>query len=118
MILGLTSESVSYLYTLTDPTTGEIFYVGQSSRPYARLHTHIRDAERGFQDAKALRIALILAAGHKPTITIERCLPGDGRALKAEKQRIQDLWAQGAPVVNAKGLFLKAMKPSCGFFTP
>ena len=37
-------KEVFYLYTLTDPRTSEVCYVGRSDDPEARLKEHIRSA--------------------------------------------------------------------------
>lgn len=61
---------IVYIYALTDPTKNdEIFYVGRTVRPKARLSKHIGDA-LVYSGAKHKRIAEMLNFGLKPQMRI------------------------------------------------
>lgn len=56
------------IYSLVDPRDGKVFYVGRTCMKLcARLTNHVRDAKKK-TTPKALKIAAILASGHRPTI--------------------------------------------------
>lgn len=52
-----------YVYTLSDPRNGEIFYVGKGCGN--RVLEHERQAKRGIQSPKCDRIREILASGNE-----------------------------------------------------
>lgn len=63
-------DLVVYIYVLIDPRDEEIFYVGKARNPYKRLHLHNTKARKGDPTPNGIRIREILAAGHKPVISL------------------------------------------------
>ena len=59
-----------YLYTLKDPETSDIRYVGYSKRPKSRLWEHIRDAKKGVKTHKSYWISNLLSKSLKPILDI------------------------------------------------
>jgi hypothetical protein len=60
-----------YVYTLSDPRSGDVFYVGKGSRLRAWQHTS--DVLKGrpvINARKTAAIADILSAGHQPAVAI------------------------------------------------
>jgi hypothetical protein len=61
---------LTIIYTLTDPSNGEVFYVGRTDRPLAeRLREHLRPTKKRQKTKKEKRLAKIVKAGQLPIIT-------------------------------------------------
>lgn len=58
-----------YVYTLSDPRCGTVFYVGKGKRQRAWMHTIDVQNGRVSNKAKSGRIAAILASGYMPIVT-------------------------------------------------
>jgi hypothetical protein len=68
------TEKTVYIYTLVDPITGLIRYVGKSTNPDVRFRRHLKDAGDGKRDHKSNWILSLLKRGYKPIVnTIEAC---------------------------------------------
>lgn len=64
----------TYIYTLIDPRTNQVRYVGKSDRPERRVRDHLCDARRGVTDHKSRWLALLLREGLRPEVHIlETC---------------------------------------------
>lgn len=60
---------ISYIYALSDPTSGEFRYVGKSNNPERRLVSHIHSSKKRF-DHKSNWIKLLLRTERRPLINI------------------------------------------------
>lgn len=76
-----------YVYTLTDPRTGDVFYVGKGSG--RRLHNHEVEARRGVYSAKCDHIRAIWAAGHSVGRSVISRHDDENEALDAEYEAIE-----------------------------
>jgi len=72
-----------YVYSLTDPTTGEVFYIGKGNNN--RLYAHEKEARRGISGAKCDRIRTILGMGRSVQYSILGEYNTDKEAYSAEK---------------------------------
>jgi DNA-binding CsgD family transcriptional regulator len=105
------SEKRAYtIYALIDPrvapdTPQAVFYVGQTTRPKARLWGHIKRAERDQQRTEPCiqYIRSILADGLKPQLSeLEKGVGDDTTRKDAENRWIAHYQAQGSPLQNAQ----------------
>jgi hypothetical protein len=71
-----------YVYTLTDPRDGAVFYVGKGKND--RLHHHERDALKGAQGRKCERIRDIAMEGMRVEASIVQRFADEGDAYDAE----------------------------------
>ena len=78
-----------YVYTLTDPRNGEVFYVGKGCG--YRMHQHEKDCSAGrvLNGRKHQRIADIVAAGYRVVAAKVQAGLTEGEALDAEKALIR-----------------------------
>lgn len=66
--------AVNKIYTLTDPITNEVRYVGKSQNPKKRLYEHIGESKRKCNTEKHFWINYLLSKGYKPVIdVVEEC---------------------------------------------
>ena len=72
-----------YVYSLTDPTTGEVFYIGKGNNN--RLYAHEKEALRGMAGAKCDRIRTILGMGRSIQYSILGEYNTNKEAYAAEK---------------------------------
>jgi len=66
-ILGV--SNITYLYTLNDPTTGEVRYVGKSDTPYKRFTQHLSKSKKN-NTYKNNWISSLINEGKKPILQI------------------------------------------------
>lgn len=78
-----------YVYTLTDPRDGAVFYVGKGKGD--RVSAHERDAQRGKPGAKCDRIREIWAAGFQVVRSEVARYRRETDALRAEEQLISQI---------------------------
>lgn len=90
------------VYTLTNPRTGEVRYVGWTCKTLnRRLNTHIQTAvSKPPRDHRAKWILSLLSIGVRPVIEAIESGSGEGWA-EAEKRWIATFRANGARLVNA-----------------
>lgn len=70
------AEGVVYIYSLHDPLTEEVRYIGKAVNPRARLSQHLRAVNRGRETYFKSWIKVLLGRGLKPTMRIvETCCP-------------------------------------------
>ena len=68
------SYPTTYIYTLSDPRTGVVRYVGKSNNPKSRYTRHMGEARDNQVCHRHFWIASLSAAGVKPTLSvIEEC---------------------------------------------
>jgi hypothetical protein len=75
-----------YVYELSDPRDGAVFYVGKGKG--SRLWRHEVDAKAGKPGAKCDRIRDILADGLRPQTMVVQSFRDETSAYRAEAQRI------------------------------
>lgn len=98
-----------YVYTLTDPRTNRIRYVGMTSQPEQRLRNHV-SAYKGRQ-SRAEWVKELKAAGIKPTLTVVDTAKNKARAIELEKDWIERLHNEGHSLVNGRK-FVKSNRNS------
>ncbi|MGW2936067.1 GIY-YIG nuclease family protein [Streptomyces sp. NPDC001156] len=90
---------MAWIYTLSDPRSGEVRYVGVTTRSLAeRLRGHISDAGR--QDHKSRWIRSLLKEGVSPVMTEIEAVPVEDHG-EAEQRWIAAYRANGARLTNA-----------------
>lgn len=89
-----------FIYTLIDPATGAIRYVGKSADPIKRLAVHIARARSGCETHCRRWIAKCLASGVVPLIDVVDCADDHRAANEAERRWIMDLKAAGVQLTN------------------
>jgi hypothetical protein len=91
-----------FIYTLKNPRTGEVRYVGWTCKTLARrLNTHIQDAVSSPANSHRRKwILSMLAIGIRPVIELIETGSGEKWA-EAEKRWIAKFRAEGARLVNA-----------------
>jgi hypothetical protein len=95
-----------YVYTLTDPRTGAVFYVGKGKR--ARAYQHVAEALRpnSVNQRKCALIRDILDAGHVPSVAIVQRYELEADAIEHEADLIASM--QGLTNILARGWSLTA----------
>lgn len=81
-----------YVYTLTDPLDGEVFYVGKGAG--RRMHHHAARTRRGLDDGnprKFARIRAIQDAGLEPRAEVVSLHSDEQEALEREAELIASL---------------------------
>jgi len=92
---------IARLYTLADPRTNEVRYVGWTScRPGTRLSLHLTAARSGRRNHRCSWIRSLLSHGHKPIMRV-LALIGLGDAPIYEMAYIAALRSTGTRLVNA-----------------
>lgn len=95
--LGMDSERIWHIYTLSDPRDNQVRYVGWSFNPRQRLHAHVSRARHG-GSYKYHWIAQLLALSRLPVLEIVES--GNGDWQEAERRWIATLKAAGSPLTN------------------
>jgi hypothetical protein len=107
-------SEIAYLYTLADPVTGDVRYVGQCGDVTTRFAGHMHEARSGSGNpAKSKWIGSLLANGMKPIMTIIAIAPLVD-ALRIEKTIIRKMRAEGYDLVNHSYNFDPVVCPHCG----
>ena len=78
-----------YVYTLSDPLTKSVFYVGKGKG--GRIQAHEREAEKGVHSAKCERIREIWAAGLQVQRAVVSRHDDENDALQAEFDLIAEI---------------------------
>ncbi len=74
------SDRVVYLYTLADPRTDVVRYIGYSVNPKGRLKAHLRETKHCH---RTHWIQKLISEGIKPVMEVlEKCLPGEDYKAK------------------------------------
>lgn len=89
-----------YLYTLKDPETSDIRYVGYSKRPKSRLWEHIRDAKKGVKTHKSYWISNLLNKSLKPILDIVLEKESQDEIVKEEILLISKLRSENISLTN------------------
>jgi hypothetical protein len=90
------------IYTLADPRTGEIRYVGMTFRKRQRLNEHVSRAATGGRTHRDCWIKSLLDAGLRPTLAVAQEGRGDGWQ-DAERSWIAGLRESGRLVNHTDG---------------
>lgn len=88
-----------YIYTLNDPRTDAVRYVGMTHDPVARLASHLRDVgRRRRRDHKTAWLRSLAALGLRPVLHVVEEGSGDWQA--AERRWIAHFRSIGADLTN------------------
>ena len=87
-----------YLYALCDPKSGELYYVGLTSDPEARLSRHRKALDCGCWE----KHAAMEQAGLRPIMTRLETFTDPEEAKAAEKATILSLREQGYKLLNIR----------------
>lgn len=90
-----------YVYTLTDPRSGGVFYVGKGKG--RRISAHVKEALKGVQSHKCNKIRAIIAAGHEVSAEIVRRFKGEASAFRYEKKLIAQIGLENLTNVEPGG---------------
>ena len=93
------SDVTWYVYTLTDPRTNEVRYVGWTTNLSRRFREHIAEPKR-YRTHKSNWIRSILADGQRPTLTVVETGIGEGWEA-VERKWIAHYRAEGCKLTNA-----------------
>jgi predicted GIY-YIG superfamily endonuclease len=94
------NDNTYYVYTLTDPRTNKIRYVGVTTNPQHRLRCHISGSKHGKYRAEWL--LELKADGVKPEMNIVAQAENEADGLDLEKEWIENLSASGHDLVNGR----------------
>lgn len=89
-------EAGIHIYSLSDPRTGQIRYVGKALNPFHRIRKHLCDKRSSH---KTNWIQSLLCIGLKPSIDILETVP-EGEWQEAERFWIAYLRFLGCPLTN------------------
>lgn len=92
-------ERTWVIYSLIDPCSGEVRYIGWTTRPRSRLHVHLSNARRGETYYVSRWIARLLSEDKQPIMQIIATGKGAGYA-EAEQQWIARYRAWGCRLTN------------------
>jgi hypothetical protein len=88
-----------FIYTLSDPTTGEVRYVGKTVNPYQRLHGHITPTALLSENHRTHWLRTLSVEGLKPVMTVIE--ETDEESWDATERRwISHFRSQGCNLVN------------------
>lgn len=91
-----------HIYTLKDPVTGAVRYVGATTNALrVRLHHHTMAAKGRRKSKLALWFKSLLDVGSMPAAEAIETVPADGDWPEAEKRWIAHFRAEGADLVNS-----------------
>lgn len=97
--LEAASGSLTYLYTLADPDTGEVRYVGKSDQPARRLRQHL---EHPSNPAMARWLGSLQTAGKAPQMEIIEAVASSDWPER-EARQIWRYRAMGFDLLNEQG---------------
>jgi len=89
-----------YVYTLNDPDTGEIRYVGKTIKPQIRLRQHCSSFANQPHSYKWHWIKSLLDRGLKPVMVIVETCATNEQANASEKRLIAEYRAAGCCLTN------------------
>ena len=86
------------VYALIDPDDNLVYYIGQTSKPRARLAQHLY--KWTLRSAKTIWIDSLKKRGKQPLMQVLEIVTGKKVALARERMWISQLLQQGMPLVN------------------
>lgn len=96
------------IYTLSNPETDKIYYVGQTDDPDRRFYEHWH--KPGRIDGNSFLSEWLLQLFEYelvPKMNVIKVCYSSYEANEFERQMIQKLWNEGHPILNIKGSFAK-----------
>lgn len=90
-----------YVYTLTDPRSGGVFYVGKGKGD--RVSAHVKQALKGTNSHKCNKIREILAAGLEVPADIVRRFKNEDAAYRYEKRLIAKIGLENLTNIEPGG---------------
>lgn len=91
-------KRITYIYTLSDPDTREVRYIGKSVDPASRFLSHCRRSKKSHRLPVNRWIAALQNRGLRPTIEIIDQTSGDWAAL--ERHYIAKMRQEGRSLLN------------------
>jgi hypothetical protein len=106
-----------HVYTLHDPDTGAVRYVGLSEHPRRRWYLHAIAARQALGGKRepapvAAWVAGLIEVGKRPVMEIVQPVADEETGLVVERETIQRLLSEGAALLNVQGRRAKRA-PKC-----
>ncbi len=89
-----------YTYTLNEPDTNEVRYVGKTDKPKERLQAHLRPSSLRARTYKNHWIKSLMQRGLRPTMTVVTAHPTDALAALEEIRLIKYYMSLGCSLTN------------------
>lgn len=89
-----------WIYSISNPLTGEVFYVGQTNNLRSRFHSHTLPRKQTEKDSI---IKSMLENNNWPVFTILERTVGQKTAVEREGYHIARLRNEGHPLANSIG---------------
>ena len=89
-----------WVYSISDPQTGQVFYIGQTNNPRRRFYGHTQERSKSEKDRF---ITAMIAKDIWPTFTILERVTGLKDAVAREGYHIARMHEQGHPLLNDVG---------------
>ena len=89
-----------WVYSISDPCTGRVFYVGQTNNLRRRFNDHTRERNKTPKD---IYISTMIANDVWPVFTILERVKGLRAAVEREGYHISQLERQGHRLLNSEG---------------
>ena len=96
----------NYIYTLSDPRTDTVRYVGRSVNPESRFKAHLRVEYSNYRSQKEQWVAELSAVGLLPVMTIIDSSDDSVIIRQKEQYWINKYTAEGCNLLNKTGAFL------------
>ncbi len=99
--LPMTVARPVYTYTLNEPDTGDVRYVGKTDKPKRRLQEHMRPSSLRAMTYKNNWIKSLMQRGLRPTMAVLHVHPTNALAALEEIRLIEYYLSIGCHLVNA-----------------
>ena len=90
----------TYIYTLVDPITNEVRYVGRSVNPKKRYHRHLSESRYGTRSHKKAWVRSLIQQDQKPILEIIETVPPDLPWQPREQYWIRHYRSKGIKLTN------------------
>lgn len=103
-------SGVQVIYTLVDPRTNEVHYVGRTGNPERRFQKHLYERYGGTNELKCEWIDELRSLGLRPLMVIvENVETPNGKVIERERRWIFNLIQQRAPLTNTEAKYYPRM---------